>query len=55
MLFHKSFVVRMRGMLVCLSDKTDVSEEMKKRLCEVICVAPWTSLDLSRELVLSGE
>ena len=26
-----------------------LSEEMKKRLCDVICVAPWTELDLSGE------
>ena len=26
--------------------KTDLGEEMKEKLCEVICVAPWTSLNL---------
>ena len=35
--------------------KPDMGEEMKKRLCEVICVAPWTSLCLSRETVMSDE
>ena len=43
--------------MTCLfvSDKTDVGEEMKKRLCEVICVAPWTSLNLRGETAMSDE
>ena len=52
-----SFVVRMCDMFVCLFvclfDKTDLSDEVKRRLYEVICVAPWTSLDLSGESVMS--
>ena len=40
---------------VCFSDKTDLSKEMRKRLCEVICVAPWTSLDLSSETAMTDE
>ena len=33
-----------------LKEQTEISEEMKKRLCDVICVAPWTKLDLTGEL-----
>ena len=40
---------------VCFSDKTDLSEEMEKRLREVICTAPWTSLDLSGETAMTDE
>ena len=32
-----------------LYEQTGVTEEMKKRLCDVICIAPWTELDLSCE------
>ena len=49
-----SLVVRMCEALL-LFCKTDVSEEMMKRLCEVICVAPWTSLDLSSETAMTDE
>ena len=30
-------------------EQTGMTEEMKKRLCDVLCVAPWTELDLSCE------
>ena len=30
----------------CFGIQTEIAEEMKKRLCEVICVAPWIALDL---------
>ena len=50
-----SLVVRMCEALLFFFCKTDVSEEMMKRLCEVICVAPWTSLDLSGETAMSDE
>ena len=45
----------MHESLLLLFCKTDISEEMRKRLCEVICVAPWTSLDLSGETAMSDE
>ena len=32
-----------------LYKQTVVREEMKKRLYDVLCVAPWTKLDLSFE------
>ena len=35
-----------------LCEQTEMTEEMNKRLCDVICVAPWTKLDLSREFGL---
>ena len=36
-------------MIMCdyLYEPTEMTEEMKKRLCDVISVAPWTELDLS--------
>ena len=49
-----SFVVRMCETLL-LFCKTDVSEKMRKRLTGVICVAPWTSLDLSSETAMTDE
>ena len=30
-----------------LCEQTEMTEEMKKRLCDVLCVAPWTELDLT--------
>ena len=39
----------------CFSGKTDLSEEMEASLFIVICVAPWTSLDLSGESVTGDE
>ena len=30
-----------------LYEQTEMRDEMKKRLGDVICVAPWTELDLS--------
>ena len=35
--------------------ETEINEEMEHCLCEVICVAPWTSLALRREFALSGD
>ena len=50
-----SFVVRLCDMFVCLFDKTDLSGKVERRLYEVICVAPWTSLDLGSETATSDE
>ena len=30
-------------------EQTEITEEMNKRLCDVICVAPWTELNLKGE------
>ena len=35
-----------------LYEQTGVTEEMKKRLCDVICIAPWTELDWKSEFVI---
>ena len=32
-----------------LYEQTEITKEMKKRLGDVICVAPWTKLDLQCE------
>ena len=32
-----------------LHEQIEMREEMKKRLCDVMYVAPWTKLDLSCE------
>ena len=42
-------------LLLLLFGKTDVSKKMKNKFYEVICVAPWTSLDLSRQSAVSDE
>ena len=39
--------------VVMFNDKCDeqtvMTEEKKKRLCDVLCIAPWTGLDLKSE------
>ena len=32
-----------------LHEQLEITKEMKKRLCDVLCVAPWTELDLRCE------
>ena len=41
--------------LLLILCKTGLSEQMRKRLCEVICVAPWTSLNLGGEFAIGSE
>ena len=40
--------------MIIIYEQTEMNEEMKKRLGDVMCVAPWTKLDLRCEFEIIG-